>query len=66
MPVRAGQGSYSSELKPGSGLNQEVIKDKGKLFEDLFKVTLTVGLLADMRPQKTPPQDTFTRSKMAN
>ena len=50
-----------AEVKAGSQLNQELIKEKGKLFEDVFKVTLTVGLLANILPHKAQGQDSFSR-----
>jgi exopolyphosphatase/guanosine-5'-triphosphate,3'-diphosphate pyrophosphatase len=48
------------ELRNGSQLDQATIRDKGKLFEDLFKVQVTVGPLSEMKVVRN-----FTTSQTA-
>lgn len=50
-----GKVSIQVDLKSGASLDQEAIRDKGRLFEELYKVSLSVVSLADSKTLKSPP-----------
>lgn len=49
-----GKVKIHTELKNGATLDQEVLLDKSKLFESLFKVSVTITALSERRPAAGP------------